>query len=82
MILILFIFINSSCSEILVETTIAESDLESPTLKFGELPILDDQDLFSKTGSVTFDAQNYAKQLVNLCRSHVQTCMKSLHINN
>ena len=51
-----------------------ESDLEGPTLRFGELPVLDGQDAFPKTGSVTLDANNYGKVLVNLCRSHVQTC--------
>ena len=48
-----------------------ESDSELPTLKLGELPVLDGQDVFAKTGSVTLDANNYGKVLANLCRSHV-----------
>jgi hypothetical protein len=51
-----------------------ESVQEVPTFKYGELPVLDDQNAFSKTGSVTLDANNYGKVLVNLSRSHVQTC--------
>ena len=46
-----------------------ENDSEVPTLKFGELPVLDGEDAFSKTDSVTLDANNYGKVLVNLCRS-------------
>ena len=59
-----------------------ESDIEGPTLKVGELPVLDGQNEFPKTGSVTLDANNYGKVLVNLCRSHVQTCKNILNINN
>ena len=50
-----------------------ESELDTqPELKFGELPVLEDQDSFLKTGSINVDANNYGKVLVNLCRSHAQ----------
>ena len=59
-----------------------EIDLEVPKLRFAELSIMNGQDKFPKTGSVTLDANNYGKVLVNLCRSHVQTCKNILNINN
>jgi len=44
-------------------TTSLETDLDA---KFGELPLLEDQDIFTKTSSVNVDANNYGKVLVNL----------------
>jgi len=63
---ILYIIINPLCIESLEATVSLESELDAPTVRFGELPVLDDQDVFSKTGSVTLDANNYGKVLVNL----------------
>ena len=51
-----------------------ESDLEVPKLRFAELSILNGQDKFPKTASVTLDTNNYGKVLVNLCRSNFQNC--------
>jgi len=59
-------FVNYAISEMLEDTAIKAFDPEVPTLRFGELPILDEEDTFSKTGSVTPDAGNYGKVLVNL----------------
>jgi len=53
--------------------TSLESDVDaSSSAKFGELPVLEDQDIFTKTSSVNVDANNYGKVLVNLCRFHDQ----------
>jgi len=47
--------------------TSLESDVDaSSSAKFGELPVLEDQDIFTKTSSVNVDANNYGKVLVNL----------------